>query len=121
MRNAAKVFVIVLISSFMIAGSVQASTAKDYSETSFAPFTKFGRGVINVILSPLEVYYQVRKMEKANNEWISWIGGIPKGLLFFPLRLVVGAYDIVTFPIPFPKHYAPVVQPETLVEGFADL
>ncbi len=112
MQSARKAFVVILISAFMIA---QPAYAK-------GPFTKFGRGVTNLITSPGEIIYQPRKMERDNNGWIAWIGGVPKGLLiFFPLRAVVGVYDIVTFFIPYPKHFEPVVQPETLVEGFQGL
>ncbi len=82
------------------------------------PFVKLGRGITNIVLSPAEIIYQPIKLDQTNNTWVAWIGGVPKGILYFPLRLVVGVYETVTFLIPYPKHYAPVMRPETIIEGF---
>ncbi len=44
-----------------------------------------------------------------------------KGIVYFPIRLLLGAYDLVTFLIPYPKSYGYWVEPETLIEGFNGL
>ena len=108
MKNIKKTFALVVIGFLFVHGNVYAG-----------PFVKLGRGLTNLITSPGEVVYQPFDLAKTNNVWIAWIGGVPKGLfLYFPLRAAVGIYDTVTFPIPFPKNYDPLVEPETLIEGF---
>ncbi len=61
---------------------------------------KFSRGVGNVIYSPLEIPFQVSN-EIATEDYVY---AVPKGLLrglFYTVgRLVVGAYEVLTFPIP---------------------
>ena len=107
MKNIRKVFALAVIGTFLVNGNVHAGA-----------FVKFGRGLTNLVTSPAELVYEPFDLAKTNNIWIAWIGGIPKGLLFFPIRAVVGIYDTVTFPIPFPKGYEPLMEPETLIEGF---
>ncbi|OGW85887.1 MAG: hypothetical protein A3C35_06750 [Omnitrophica bacterium RIFCSPHIGHO2_02_FULL_46_11] len=111
MRNVRKILIVVLI-AFLFAGGT--AYAKD-------PAVKFGRGVTNFILSPAEIIYQPIKLSKTENALVAWFGGIPKGILYFPYRAGVGLYDAATFFIPYPEHYEPLLEPETLVEGFKDL
>ena len=93
MRNIRKVFALAVIGTFLINGNVHADA-----------FVKFGRGLTNLVTSPAELFCEPFDLAKTNNLAIAWIGGIPKGLLFFP--------------IPFPNHYEPLMEPETLIEGF---
>ena len=109
MKNVKKIFALAVIGFLFVHGNVYASA-----------FVKLGRGLTNVITSPAEMAYQSYELAKTNNMWIAWMGGVPKALfIYFPLRAAVGIYDTVTFPIPFPKHYEPLVKPETLIEGFS--
>lgn len=82
------------------------------------PFVKLGRGLTNIITSPAEIIFQPTVLSQEHNMWIAWFGGFPKGLVFFPVRALAGVYEVATFPIPFPGDYGPVMNPETLVEGF---
>ncbi len=107
MKKGTKIAVVAALVLMLAGGNVYAG-----------PFVKLGRGLTNIILSPGEIIYQPIKLDQTNNTWVSWFGGVPKGILFFPLRLVVGVYDTVTFLIPYPKEYLPVMEPATLVEGF---
>ena len=110
MKNRLNVFVIGAIISFLVSGTAYAK----------GPFVKLGRGLTNVVLSPAELMYQPLKLnaDVDNNRYVSWLGGIPKGLFFFPIRLLAGVYDIVTFLIPVPGRYDSIIRPETLIEGF---
>lgn len=111
MGNTKKVLSVLLIGLFLVGGTAHAK----------GPFTKFGRGVTNIITSPAELVYQPMKMGQDNNALIALIGGIPKGIVFVPVRLLLGVYDLVTFPIPYPKDWGYWVEPETLIEGFDKL
>ncbi len=107
MKNLRKIFVVAIIGLILVSGNAYAGG-----------FVKLGRGLTNIISSPGEIIYQPIVLQQTNNVWVSWLGGVPKGIIFFPVRLVVGIYDVITCPIPYPKQYAPVVLPETLFEGF---
>ena len=61
---------------------------------------KFSRGVGNVLYSPLEIPFQVSN-EIATEDYVYAVPkGLLKGLFYTVGRLVVGAYEILTFPIP---------------------
>ncbi len=110
MGNSKKIVAVLLISMILVGGTA-------YAEDS-GPFTKLGRGVTNIVMSPVEIIYQPMKMREDHNAMISWLGGVPKGIVYFPVRLLTGVYDLVTFLIPYPKSYGYWVEPETLIEGF---
>ncbi|NQU11000.1 exosortase system-associated protein, TIGR04073 family, partial [bacterium] len=44
--------------------------------------------------------------------------GVPKGFVRWVGRELVGVWEIVTFPLPLPKGYQPVMQPEWPNEEF---
>ena len=61
---------------------------------------KFSRGIGNVLYSPLEIPFQVSQ-EIATDDYVYAIPkGVFKGLVYAVGRLLVGAYEVVTFPIP---------------------
>lgn len=76
-------------------------------------FTKFGRGVTNIAISPAELYTQPLLLSKSCEPTIAIFGGLFKGLAMFLIREVVGIYEVVTFPFPLPKGYKPVLNPAT--------
>ncbi len=112
MRNAKKIIAVLVIGMCVVGATAYAE------EKGSGPFTKFGRGVTNILMSPVELVYQPMKMREDNNSLVAWIGGIPKGIVYFPVRLLVGVYDLATFPLPWPKNYGYWIEPETLIEGF---
>jgi putative exosortase-associated protein (TIGR04073 family) len=76
-------------------------------------FTKFGRGMANVVISPAELYAQPVLLSKDHEIPIAFFGGLFKGISMFLVREVVGVYEMVTFPIPLPKGYRPLFEPAT--------
>jgi putative exosortase-associated protein (TIGR04073 family) len=76
-------------------------------------FTKFGRGMANIIISPGELYTQPLLLSKNSEPSIAIFGGLFKGILMFAAREVVGIYEVITFPIPVPKGYRPIIEPAT--------
>ncbi|MFC1548742.1 exosortase system-associated protein, TIGR04073 family [Candidatus Omnitrophota bacterium] len=73
------------------------------------PVEKLGRGISNVVFSPLDF---LKGMGDASEE-----GGIFAGLTWGPFlgtvnlvkRIAVGAFEIVTFPVPIPENYGPIL------------
>ncbi len=84
------------------------------------PGKKLGRGICNMFTFPLEFYTQFADV---NNDFglfagVTW--GIIKGVGMSAVRLVVGAYEVATFPIPIPRDYMPILtEPEFYGEDMA--
>ncbi len=83
------------------------------NETKEDAFTKFGRGFSNILTSPFELYIQPMLMSKNHEPAQSIGGGLAKGFAMMLVRIAGGIYEIVTFPVPIPKDYAPILNPAT--------
>lgn len=91
------------------------STVTTTYETSGRQYTagdKLARGLANVLASPLELPRNVQNMTEDQGVLVGWTGGMAQGIGMTALRIIVGAYEIITFPIPFPEDYKPVIEPE---------
>ena len=77
------------------------------------PVKKLGRGICNCFTFPLELYTQVAQVNNDFGLFSAATWGILKGLGMSAVRLAVGAYEVVTFPIPIPRDYMPILtEPE---------
>ena len=76
------------------------------------PQRKLQRGFLNVALSPFEISNELSKEVKNDTLPPSWFAGAGRGSCYAVGRALVGVYEMVTFPIPYPAHYKPVLQPE---------
>lgn len=76
-------------------------------------FTKFGRGVSNILTSPGELYTQPWLLSKDHATSTAIAGGLLKGVALIVAREAVGIYEVLTFPLPFPKNYGPIIKPAT--------
>lgn len=70
------------------------------------PIHKMGRGMVNVLTSWIEVPKQLDRGRREDNPLAGLSSGILKGVGLTLLRVGVGAYEIVTFPVPYPKAFA---------------
>lgn len=73
---------------------------------------KAGRGLVNVATGWLELPKTIHDGSQEENPVVGVTTGIFKGVGKAVLRTLVGAYEVVTFPVPYPKDYAPVYEPE---------
>ncbi|MDD5225955.1 MAG: exosortase system-associated protein, TIGR04073 family [Candidatus Omnitrophica bacterium] len=76
------------------------------------PQRKLQRGFLNVALSPIEISNELSKEVKNDTLPPSWFAGLGRGSIYAVGRALVGIYEMVTFPIPYPAQYKPVLQPE---------
>ncbi|MBQ4315506.1 MAG: exosortase system-associated protein, TIGR04073 family [Lentisphaeria bacterium] len=90
------------------------------------PVQKLGRGIANVVFSPLEI---PMKWWDVQNE-MGGIAGITygtlKGVCFTLVRIGVGVLDIITFPFPLPNcpdnpdgygpGYGPIMRPAWVID-----
>jgi len=70
---------------------------------------KLGRGIANVVTCPMEIVNQISKANQENGWVAASTYGLLKGIVMTPVRAVVGAYEIVSFPIPAPADYQPIL------------
>jgi len=107
MRNLSKitaVLILLLTASF----SLQAAEI----EPEGTAWRKAQRGFLNIALSPIEISNELFKEKKNDTFPPSWVAGIGRGIAFTMGRALVGAYELITFPLPLPANYKPILQPE---------
>ncbi|OQA57761.1 MAG: hypothetical protein BWY42_00314 [Candidatus Omnitrophica bacterium ADurb.Bin277] len=73
---------------------------------------KLQRGFLNVALSPIEISNELAKEKKNDTFLPSWFAGLGRGAWFTVGRALTGVYEMVTFPVPYPANYRPILKPE---------
>jgi putative exosortase-associated protein (TIGR04073 family) len=99
-----------LLAALFVAPLVRAST--DQPPSGHNPLRKLGRGFANVLFGFIEMPNQYTKAVSEHGGAAGITYGVPKGFARWFMREAVGVYEIVTFPVPFPKGYKPVMKPE---------
>jgi len=105
-----KVGILFLIFTLMFAGSRPAFADEN-------PVTKFSRGIVNIVTSPLEFVIQYMELEEDHNTAVALVGSLFNGVLFTAARIVGGAYEVVTFAVPIPGDYMPLMEPATPIDA----
>ena len=72
-------------------------------------FGKLGRGLSNFLLGWLEIPLNVGKRYTASDTVGSTLGGVAIGAFKGAIRTGIGLYETVTFLVPYPEHYAPIL------------
>ncbi|MCB2156042.1 exosortase system-associated protein, TIGR04073 family [bacterium] len=75
-------------------------------------FHKLGRGVSNLLLGWVEVPKCIAKEWHQTDPFTGTIVGFVKGVGWGVARTLAGAYEIISFPFPVPREYAPIMYPE---------
>lgn len=78
---------------------------------SFAdgPIKKLGRGLANIITCPLEIPKRISDANAESGPIAASTFGVLNGLFQTCIRAFVGVYETVTFFIPIPVDYGPVL------------
>ena len=76
---------------------------------------KLGRGLANTLFGIAEVPIQVQKTLDTEGSGAAATYGVLKGFGRFFMREGVGIYEVLTFPIPYPRYYEPIIEPEFLL------
>jgi putative exosortase-associated protein (TIGR04073 family) len=76
------------------------------------PQRKLQRGFLNVALSPIEISNELAKEVRNDTFPPSWVAGLGRGAVYTVGRALVGVYEVVTFPLPYPANNKPDLQPE---------
>ena len=76
------------------------------------PVRKLQRGFLDLALSPVEISHELAK-EKGKDDFVpSWAVGFGRGSCFMVGRALAGIYEMLTFPIPLPAGFKPLLEPE---------
>lgn len=76
------------------------------------PIEKLGRGITNTATGWIEFPKEIGKQAEKSLGLAGVVVGPLKGLAKAIGRTVVGIYDALTFLIPLPRRYEPVIEPE---------
>ena len=101
--------VIICIIALLILNIVSAGYAQDMGK-------KLHRGAVNLVTGWMEIPNTIKDTTAEDNLFTGITIGMPKGCCMAILRTAIGFYEIVTFPIPLPDGYNPMLQPEFVVK-----
>ncbi len=106
-----RIIAIILMLSVVLIGGIS-SPAWAEQETGALVVNKLFRGIANAATGWMELFKQPSLVwqESGPARGLSW--GLVKGLGYAIARSVGGAYEIITFPVPIPDGYRPIMQPE---------
>lgn len=76
------------------------------------PVEKLGRGITNTATGWVEIPKEIGRSIGKSGDMSGLVVGPLKGLVKAIGRTVVGIYDAVTFLIPLPRRYEPIIEPE---------
>ncbi len=69
------------------------------------PIHKAGRGLANLLTGWIELPKELDMGRRQENPLTGIAGGLFKGVTLGLLRTGVGVYEILTFPVPYPKDF----------------
>ena len=102
----------------LVAATLTAFAETDDIPRGHNPLRKLGRGVSNILFGVVEVPNQVTKVTSEHGGGAGATYGIGKGFVRWIGRELTGVYDVVTFAVPYPAGYKPIMQPEFPIEDF---
>ncbi len=106
-----------MIAPVMFAGSCGNTQAQTADMCNNDAWKKLGRGVCNLATFPLELFNQISKTNITDGPMAAFTWGLLKGVGMTAFRGLVGAYETITFPMPIPEGYKPILtDPEFFFE-----
>ncbi len=78
-----------------------------------SPGDKLARGFAGMTCGFMELPGNIYDTSVRHGAAEGWTLGLLKGIAMIPARTLVGVYEFVTFPIPAPPFYQPVLNPST--------
>ena len=92
-----------LIRAAVVVALVVASASPVWAQD---PIHKAGRGAVNVLTGWLEIPKNLHLGAQEENPVLGAAVGLVKGTGLAAARLLIGAYEAITFPFPYPAGYA---------------
>jgi len=102
-----KIIALIVIISLFAASSAYADTM----------LKKLGRGLANIITCPIELPHRIGQANDESGPFAACTWGVLDGFFRMGMRFVVGGYEVITFPVPVPPDYEPIIDdPEFFLE-----
>ncbi len=121
-RRAARVL-LALAAIFLVLGSLAAlapEAAFAAPKSRFTPARKFQRGFTNTTLGILAIPGQMTVQTRERGAAVGLPLGFAMGLGWFVASELVGVWELLTCPFPFPAGYKPILEPEFPWEYFEE-
>jgi putative exosortase-associated protein (TIGR04073 family) len=109
-----KLFLKFFILFLIISGLVTIDSGLVYAGD---PVQKLGRGITNVATGWVEIPKEIGRSVEKSGDFAGLVVGPFKGIAKAIGRTIVGVYEVVTFPIPLPRRYEPVIEPAYVFEN----
>ena len=77
-----------------------------------SPMKKLGRGLANILTGWIELPKNMYDTSGEENMLSGITMGMAKGIGMTIVRTGAGVYETITFPLPIPEDYEPVLEPE---------
>lgn len=103
---------------FLIGSAVGPAWAEQ--DTGRLVMTKLFRGMVNAVTGWMEIPKQMIQTSEKEGLGVGLSWGFIKGIGWAVGRSVAGSYEIVTFPLPVPENYRPVMQPEYVLSDLPE-
>ncbi len=118
-RRAIAASLVLAVALLMLAGPAWAGTGAPNEDTGGRVATKLFRGIANAATGWMEIPKQISLVwqESGPGTGLSW--GLAKGVGYAVARSVAGAYEIVTFLVPVPADYRPIMEPEYVLSDLS--
>jgi len=97
--------IIILVVALAILNITSASYAQSMA-------VKLNRGLTNILTGWFEIPNNMSVGVSKHDFVSAFFIGLPKGCFMAIVRTGVGVYDTVTFPLPVPGDYKPILEPE---------
>jgi putative exosortase-associated protein (TIGR04073 family) len=102
----------VLVNGFAVLGLTALLMGSSVACFANDPFTKLGRGVANTLTGVVEVPKNIYTTSVEDNALAGVTLGLVKGVGMGIARIATGLFEVVTFPLPVPEGYKPILEPE---------
>lgn len=112
-----RVLIGLVVVAWVLAVAPPASAEQD---TGRLVATKLFRGIVNAASGWMEIPKQMIQTSQESGAAKGWTWGFAKGIGYAVARSVIGAYEIVTFPIPVPEEYRAVMHPEYVLSDLPE-
>lgn len=111
-----KIFVIMVILSLAFSAQCMAQPpAEQEVYTGGGPFEKLQRGMLNLADAVVEIPGTMIRKSKNEGLAAGMTFGMVEGAMNTVKRALAGVWEVVTFPVPIPENYAPILpEPEFL-------
>lgn len=112
-------FAVSMVSSVYCASCVSCNKPATVKESGGdgGPLKKLGRGAANFLTFPYELFYRIGEVNKTDGPYAAFTFGVVKGLTMSVYRALIGTYEVLSFPLPIPEGYRPIItDPEFFFE-----